>query len=196
MKHIKNERTLVVIKPDGVQRSLVGEIIGRFERIGLKVSALKMLVPTEEFTRKHYTLDPNWMKGVGEKSIKAYADQGKKHPVSDDPIKVAEGILKKLQSYLTAGPVIAMVIEGAHAAHAVRKLIGSTEPRTSHVGTIRGDLTLDSYELANVDGRAVRNLIHCSDQVSEAEREIGIWWKPEELNDYTSIQEKILYEMI
>ncbi len=192
-KHPKNERTLVVIKPDGVQRSLVGEIIGRFERIGLKIAGMKMLAPTEEFMKEHYTLDPNWMKGVGEKSIKAYTDQGKKHPVSDDPIEVAEEVLRKLKGYMTAGPVIAMVIEGAHAAQTVRKLIGSTEPRTSDVGTIRGDFVLDSYEMSDRDHRSVRNLIHASGSAAEAAMEIPHWFKKDEIIDYRHIQEAILY---
>lgn len=193
MKHPKDERTLVVIKPDGVQRSLVGEIIGRFERIGLKIVAMKMLVLTEEFIRAHYTLDPNWMKITGEKSIKAYTDKGLKHPFSDDPIKVSENILRKLRNYMTAGPVVAMVVEGAHAAPIVRKLVGGTEPRSSDVGTIRGDFVLDSYEMSDIDDRSVRNLLHASGSAAEAEMEIPHWFTPAEITDYTHIQEAILY---
>lgn len=185
----------MVIKPDGVQRSLVGEIIRRFERVGLKIVALKMLVPTEAFVRKHYTLDAGWMKSVGEKSIKAYADQGKKHPLSDDPMVVAEEVLRKLRNYLTSGPVVAMVIEGAHAAATVRKLVGSTEPKSSDVGTIRGDFVLDSYEMSDRDGRSVRNLIHASGNAAEAEAEIAHWFKPAEIVSYRHVQEKILYDV-
>lgn len=193
MKHPKSERTLVVIKPDGVQRSLVGEIIKRFERIGLKIVAMKMLVPTEAFIRAHYTLDPGWMKSVGEKSIHAYESQGKKHPLSNNPIKVAEEVLRKLREYMTAGPVVAMVIEGAHAATTVRKLVGGTEPRTSDVGTIRGDFVLDSYQMSDHDHRSVRNLIHASGSAAEAAREIPHWFKKGEIIDYRHIQEEILY---
>ncbi len=193
MKHPKKERTLVVIKPDGVQRSLIGEIIGRFERIGLKITAMKMLVLDEAFVRAHYTLDPHWTKVTGEKSIKAYTDKGLKHPLSDDPIKVSENILRKLRNYMTAGPVVAMVIEGAHAATTVRKLVGGTEPRTSDVGTIRGDFVLDSYEMSDHDDRSVRNLIHASGSAAEAEMEIPHWFKKGEVIDYRHIQEEILY---
>ncbi|MDE1874558.1 MAG: nucleoside-diphosphate kinase [Patescibacteria group bacterium] len=193
MLHPKNERTLVVIKPDGVERSLVGEIIRRFERVGLKIVAMKMLVADQEFVKAHYTLDSGWMKGVGEKSIKAYIDQGKKHPISDDPLAVAEVILRKLRSYITAGPVVAMVIEGAHAVKIVRKLVGSTEPLSSDVGTIRGDFVLDSYEMSDLDDRSIRNLIHASGSVAEAKREIAHWFKPDEIIEYRHVQEEILY---
>ena len=193
-QHPKDERTLVVIKPDGVQRSLVGEIIHRFERIGLKIVAMKMFVTDEEFVKSHYTLDETWMRRVGEKSIKAYTDKGEKHPISDDPIKVAEVVLRKLRSYITAGPVIAMVIEGARAVNVVRKLVGSTEPLSSDVGTIRGDFVLDSYEMSDRDDRSIRNLIHASGSVSEANQEIPLWFKAEEVVNYRHVQEKILYD--
>ncbi|HEU5114388.1 MAG TPA: nucleoside-diphosphate kinase [Candidatus Paceibacterota bacterium] len=193
-QHPKEERTLTVIKPDGVQRSLVGEIISRFERIGLKIVALKMFVPDADFIKKHYTLDSTWMRRVGEKSIKAYETEGKKHPLGDDPIKVAEDVIRKLREYMTAGPVIAMVIEGAHAVRIVRKLVGGTEPLTSDVGTIRGDFMLDSYEMSDIDRRSVRNLIHASGSVDEAKAEIPLWFDKEEIVDYRHVQEKILYD--
>ena len=163
MKHPKAERTLAVVKPDGVQRSLVGEIISRFERVGLKLVGIKMVAPSHEFVAGHYTLDENWLRSVGEKSIKAYADKGGKHPAGDDPLKVADIILTKLKKYMASGPVVAMVWEGAHAVAVVRKLVGSTEPLSSDVGTIRGDFVLDSYPMSDLDTRAVRNLIHASD---------------------------------
>lgn len=194
-KHPKEERTLVVIKPDGVQRSLVGEIIGRFERIGLKIVAMKMLLADAHFVKSHYTLDPTWMRRVGEKSIKAYEAEGKKHPLGDDPIAVAESVIKKLSGYMTAGPVIAMVIEGAHAVRIVRKLVGGTEPLTSDVGTIRGDYVLDSYEMSDTDNRSVRNLIHASGSVAEADGEIALWFTPKEIVRYRHVQDAILYDV-
>ncbi len=195
MQHPKNERTLVVIKPDGVQRSLTGEIIGRFERIGLKIVAMKMLVPSAEHIEKHYTLDPDWFKITGAKTIKSYMDKGLKHPVSDDPVKVSEDILRKLKNYMTSGPVIAMVLEGAHAVAIVRKLIGSTEPLSSDVGTIRGDFVLDSYTMSNTDSRSVRNLAHASGTVDEANKEIAFWFRKDEITEYRHIQEAILYDV-
>lgn len=195
MHHPKKERTLAVIKPDGVQRSLVGEIIGRFERIGLKVVAMKMLVPSADFIEAHYTLDPSWKKNVGEKSIKAYTAKGEVHPAGNDPLKIADVVLGKLRKYMTSGPVVAFVVEGAHAVSIVRKIIGSTEPLSSDVGTIRGDFVLDSYQMSDIDNRSVRNLIHASGSPAEAEQEISHWFKKDEVIDYRHIQEKILYDV-
>lgn len=194
MNHPKKERTLVIIKPDGVQRTLIGEVIKRYEKIGLKLSALKMLVPTHDQIEKHYTLDPEWRRITGEKTIKAYKDRGEK-PWTEDPLEVTKVILAKNKEYMTSGPVIAMVWEGAHAVELVRKITGGTEPRSSDVGTIRGDYVLDSYIMADTDGRAVRNIIHASGSVSEAENEIKHWFSPSEVIDYKLVQEQILYDV-
>lgn len=192
-KHRREERTLVMIKPDGVQRSLVGEIIQRFERIGLKIVAMKMVTATPEHVESHYTLDPEWRIKTGEKTIRAYKDRGESHPHGDDPMKVTAIILDKLKRYITSGPVIPMVLEGAHAVAIVRKLIGSTEPLSSDVGTIRGDFVIDSYQMSNDDERSVRNLVHASGSVEEAEKEIAHWFRPEELIAYKHVQEETLY---
>ncbi len=192
--HPKKERTLVIIKPDGIQRNLVGEIVSRFERTGLKLIAMKMIVPTEELVEKHYTLDPEWIRIAGEKSIKSAKEKG--NPVlSEVPLEVGKMVLNSLKKYLTCGPVITMVWEGNHAVSIVRKLTGSTEPLSSDVGTIRGDFVIDSYQLSNKDGRAVRNLIHSSGSVKEANDEINHWFKESDLIEYTHIQEKILYDI-
>ncbi|MDP1719374.1 MAG: nucleoside-diphosphate kinase, partial [bacterium] len=190
----KSEKTLVVIKPDGIQRSLIGEIVGRFERAGLKLVAMKMMVPTPEMVEKHYTVDPNWRVVTGQKTIDAYKKQGK-NPPSDDPMKITEVILGNLKKYMSAGPVIAMVWQGVHSVGVVRKLIGGTEPLTSDVGTIRGDFTIDSYILSDVDGRSVRNLVHASGNTSDAEKEIALWFKKDEVVSYRLIQEAILYDV-
>jgi nucleoside-diphosphate kinase len=164
INHPKKERTFVAIKPDGVQRNLIGEIIGRFERVGLKLVGVKMLVVDVEHVEKHYE-------------------------------KLDEKIKGHLKKYMTSGPVVAMVWEGANAVKLIRKLVGSTEPLSSDVGTIRGDFVLDSYAMADADERAVRNLIHASGNVEEAEFEILHWFKKEELVDYKLIQEAILYDV-
>lgn len=192
--HPKKERTLIIIKPDGVQRTLVGEIIKRYERIGLKLIAIKMCVPTEEHIEKHYTLDPDWRRVTGEKNIKNYLDKGEK-PWTTDPFEVTNKVLERLKLYMTAGPVIAMVWEGAHVVETVRKLTGKTEPRTSDVGTIRGDFVLDSYQMADTENRSIRNLVHASGSVKEAEMEIPHWFKKEEIIDYKLVQEQILYDV-
>ncbi|MCR4325969.1 MAG: nucleoside-diphosphate kinase [Patescibacteria group bacterium] len=194
MKHPKEERTLVIIKPDGVQRGLIGEIVKRYEGLGLKLVGLKMLVPDPAHVEAHYTLDPEWRKVTGEKTIKSYREKGLTPP-SEDPLEITAKILANLKKYLTAGPVIAMVWEGAHAVKIVRKITGGTEPLTSDVGTIRGDYVLDSYTMADADNRAVRNLIHASGSAGEAEAEIAHWFKPGELTDYRIIHEEILYDV-
>ncbi len=190
---MKNERTFVMVKPDGVQRSLIGEIIGRFERVGLKLVAMKMILPSAELVEKHYTLDPNWFKTNGEKTLAGYIKKGITPP-SHDPIVLAQATLRRLALYMSSGPVVAMVWQGAHAVGIVRKLIGGTEPLTSDVGTVRGDFVLDSYQLADTDDRAVRNLVHASGSPKEAEDEINLWLTKKDLIDYRLVQEAILYE--
>ena len=190
--HYKNERTFTIIKPDGIQRSLIGEVVSRFERVGLKLIALKMMIPTADMVEKHYTLDPAWKMNVGEKSIKGFKDKGLVPP-TEDPMESAETILECLREYITSGPIIAMVWQGAHAVKLVRKLVGGTEPLSSDVGTIRGDYMLDSYEMSQGDGRSIRNLIHASGSVKEAEDEIAHWFEPSDMFEYSTVQEQILY---
>jgi nucleoside-diphosphate kinase len=194
MNHPKDERTLVIIKPDGIQRSLVGEIIKRYERVGLKLLGMKMVVPSVEQIEKHYTLDPEWRRITGEKTIKGYKEKGLTPP-SEDPLEITARILETLKKYMTSGPVIAMVWQGAHAVKIVRKITGGTEPLTSDVGTIRGDFVLDSYTMSDGDNRSVRNLIHASGSEKEADAEINHWFKPNELIKYRIVQEQTLYDV-
>lgn len=192
--HPKHEQTLVIIKPDGIQRSLMGEIISRYERVGLKLVAMKMMVPTPELIEKHYTLDPEWRRITGEKTIKGYHDKGLVPP-SENPLDITNILLGRLCKYMTSGPVIVMIWEGAHAVAIVRKLTGGTEPLTSAVGTIRGDFVLDSYKTSDEDGRSVRNLVHASGSAKEAKDEIEHWFTEKEIINYTHVQEKILYDV-
>lgn len=194
MKNFKQERTLVIIKPDGLQRTLVGEIVKRYERIGLKLVGLKLMVPSEEMIEKHYTLDPEWVRVTGEKTIQGYRDKGMKPPI-EDPLEITKLLIERLKKYMTSGPVIAIVWQGAHAVAIVRKITGKTEPLMSDVGTIRGDFVLDSYEMSDNDERCIRNLIHSSGSVKEAEDEIKHWFKNEELINYRLIHEQIIYDV-
>lgn len=194
MNHPSREKTLVIIKPDGVQRALIGEIVKRFERAGLKLAGMKLIVPDSKKIEAHYTLDSSWKKNVGEKSIKSYLDKGLKPP-SEDPMVVADKVLGVLVKYMTSGPVVVMVWQGAHAVKIIRKLVGGTEPLSSDVGTIRGDFVIDSYEMSDGDGRAVRNLIHASGSVSEALNEIKYWFKEDEIVNYKLVHEQILYDV-
>lgn len=194
MNHPKKERTFVAVKPDGIQRSLIGEVIGRFEKVGLKLVAMKMLVPSAEHIEKHYTLDPAWRQVTGEKTIASYKAKGMTPP-TEDPLAVTAALLETLKKYMTSGPVIAMVWEGAHAAKIVKKITGGTEPLTSDVGTIRGDYVLDSYSMSDTDKRAVRNIVHCSGSPQEAEMEINHWFKSEDIINYRLMQEEVLYDV-
>ena len=193
-KPSKTDRTLIIIKPDGVQRSLIGEITKRYERAGLKLVAIKMLVPTPEMVEKHYTLDPEWRRITGEKTIKGYLDKGLIPPLTD-PFEITARILERLKKYMTSGPVIAMVWQGAHAVPIVRKITGGTEPLQSDVGTIRGDFVLDSYQLSDEGERSVRNLVHASGSPDEAEKEIKHWFSDSEILNYRLIQEQIIYDV-
>lgn len=193
MIHPSKEKSFVIIKPDGVQRALVGEIISRIERVGLKIVAMKMVLPTEEQCWTHYSKDDVWYATKGENTINGRKAAGL--PIEKTAMEYGKDIIGCLVKYMTSGPVIAMIISGNQAVGIVKKIVGGTEPLTSDVGTIRGDYTLDSYNLSSMDGRAVRNLIHCTGEPHEAEREINLWFKPEEIIEYRQVQEQILYDV-
>src|SRR3989344_9675953 len=192
--HPAKERTLAIIKPDGVQRSLIGDVIRRYERIGLKLVGIKMVVPTEEHIEQHYTLDPDWRRRTGQKTIDSYKKKGLTPP-SEDPLEITGKVLVMLKKYMTLGPVVPMVWQGANAVAVVKKITGGTEPLTSDVGTIRADLMLDSYSLSDRDQRAVRNIVHVSGSVEEAAAEIKHWFSENELIDYRLGSEAIFYDV-
>lgn len=187
------ERTLLLIKPDGVQRSLIGELIKRYERTGLKFIAIKMVLATEEQGWEHYKKDDAWFIEKGENTVKNLTAQGRS--VEKPAIEYGKDIIRQNVKFLTSGPMVACVLEGNQAVGIVKKITGGTEPLTSDVGTVRGDLTVDSYAICAADGRAVRNLVHCSDKPEEAEREIPIWFEEKELIRYRQIQEQTLYDV-
>ncbi|MFA6547365.1 MAG: nucleoside-diphosphate kinase [Candidatus Magasanikbacteria bacterium] len=189
----QKERSFVAIKPDGVQRSLIGEIIQRLEKTGLKLVALKMVVATEDMLLTHYNKDDKWYEEKGSVVVKNRQAAGL--AVEKPALEYGKDIIRALVKFMSCSPVVAMVWEGNQAVGIVKKIVGGTEPLTSDVGTIRGDLTLDSYELSNLDGRAVRNLIHCSDKPEEALREMQIWFKENELVNYRLVQEQVLYDV-
>jgi nucleoside-diphosphate kinase len=187
------ERSLVLLKPDTVQRSLVGEVIKRFENTGLKIAAMKMIVPTEQQLLTHYNKDDAWYQRKGEGIVKELEQQGK--PIEKEPAEYGKDIIRTIVRYMTAAPVVAMIMEGNKAVSVVTKIVGTTEPATSDVGTIRGDYTVDSYFHATFENRAVRNLVHQSESPEEAEREIAIWFKDEEIMNYVTAQERIMYDV-
>jgi nucleoside-diphosphate kinase len=191
--HPKTERSFVIIKPDGVQRSLVGEILSRFERTGLKLVSLKMTTLNPDLIWKHYDMDDVWFLSKGTKIAENRVAAGLS--AEKEPIEYGKDIIRALEKYMTAGPVVIMVWEGNQAVGVVTKIVGETAPTSADVGTIRGDLTIDSYEMCAIDDRAVRNLIHCSDTPENAEKEIAMWLGADEVLQYRLLNEAILYDV-
>lgn len=166
MPENKVQKTLVLFKPDAVQRGIVGEILTRFERVGLKIVATKMIAPDKSHYHTHY-------EGIG-KMITRRGEQ-------------AFGVTLEM---MTQGPVIAMVFEGVEAVALVRKLVGPTEPKSAQPGTIRGDFSHMSFGYADEAGKGIPNLIHASGDEEEAEQEINHWFADSELYDYQSVHER------
>lgn len=191
--HPKKERTLVIVKPDGVQRGLIGEILKRFERTGLKFVAMKFMLPQADQCWKHYNKDEAWFMLKGNRIVEDRKNQGLS--IDKEPLEYGKDIIQSNVDFFTSGPVLAFIIEGNQSVAIVKKLVGGTEPTTSDVGTIRGDFTVDSYALSSIDNRAVRNLVHCSDSPEEAEREIPLWFDESESVSYRLIQEQVLYDV-
>jgi nucleoside-diphosphate kinase len=191
--HPKKERSFVIVKPDGVQRSLIGEIIKRFERTGLKLIGLKMTVMDKDRIWKHYNKDDAWFIKKGTNIAKDREAAGLS--AEKEPIEYGKDIIRALEKFMTCGPVVMMVWEGNQAVSVVKKIVGETEPAMSDVGTIRGDFTIDSYALSAVDDRAVRNLIHCSDEPDNANFEIDLWFNQDELVTYRLLNTEILYDV-
>ncbi len=192
---MKKEKTFVILKPDTIQRSLIGEITQRLERTGLKLVAVKMIQANEEQLTRHYGKNDEWYLEKGTKRVRLLKEAGKEVDESRPPIEYGKDIIRGVVRYMQSSPVVAMVWEGNQAVAIVKKLVGTTDPTTSDVGTIRGDYQLDSYTLSDAEQRGIRNLLHCSDQVAEAQREIDIWFTSSELSDYRHINEAILEDV-
>jgi nucleoside-diphosphate kinase len=187
------EKTLVLFKPDVVQRQIVGEFITRFERKGFKIVGMKMIWPTKKLVGLHYAEEKEYLIEVGKKTIKSALERNEKMKESD-PLKVGKKIREWNMEYLSCGPILAIVLEGASVIESVRKMIGSTNPITADIGTIRADYSPDSYMLANIQGRNTRTLLHASDSSKSAKREIPLWFKKGELYKYSVGIEHILYD--
>jgi len=179
MQHPKEEKTFVLIKPDGVRKGLVGEIINRFERRDLKVVALEMYQPSKAEMDNHYPKDEKWLRRIGERTTATYVKYG--HDVKRDfgttePLKIGKEVRKWLVNFMISAPVVKMVVQGVHAVDMVRKIVGDTMPYLAEMGTIRGDYSADSAISANIDHRAIYNLVHASETPAEAKHEIQHWF--------------------
>lgn len=188
------EKTLVLLKPDAVQRALIGELIARFEKTGFKVIGMKMIWADETTAGIHYADDETWMQSLGEKTKAAYEKKGK--PLTETAVEVGKRIRKLLMNFLSMSPCVAICIQGHGVITKVRTLVGATAPILAIPGTIRGDYSFDSYELSDASGRPLQNLIHASDSKESAEKEIKIWFKEEELHSYKRIDESLLYRKV
>jgi nucleoside-diphosphate kinase len=177
------ERTLVLIKPDGVKRGISGKIISRFEDTGLKIIAMKMVWIDEEHAKNHYVLDDEWAKNVFEKA-RVSCEKENRQMKHKNYLEMGEDIQRKNVNFLVEGPVVAVILKGPHAIEIVRKMIGATEPRQAVPGTIRGDfVSVESYSIADSEERVIRNLVHASDSPKSAQREISLWFKEEEITE-------------
>lgn len=177
--NFKQERTYVMVKPDGVKKGLIGEIIRRFEQRDLKIVALEMFQPTAEQIDNHYPKDEAWIRRLGQKTLSTYAKYSM-DPVqalgTADDLEIGKMVRVWLVGYMTSAPLVRMVVEGVHAVDMVRKICGVTLPYLADMGTIRGDYSADSPAVANSEKRAVMNLVHASETPAEAEHEIEYWF--------------------
>jgi len=179
MMHPKEEKTFIIIKPDGVRKGLIGEIISRFERRDLKVVALEMFHPSRKEMDNHYPKDEKWIRRLGEKTMATYAKYGhdvKKDFGTSDLVRVGKTVRGWLIDFMSSAPMIKMVVQGVHAVDMVRKIVGPTMPYLAEMGTIRGDFSNDSPLNANVERRSVYNLVHASETPEEAKHEIQHWF--------------------
>ncbi len=179
MSHPKEEKTFVMIKPDGVRKGLIGEVIQRFEKRDLKIIALEMFQPSHDQLDNHYPKNEEWVTRLGHKTRATYEKYGE-DLVADfgtsDPAKIGPEIRKWLIDYMKSAPLVKMVIQGVHSVDVVRKIAGDTLPYKADMGTIRGDFSIDSPALANKEKRAVMNIIHCSETPEEALHEVKHWF--------------------
>ena len=181
------ERTVVLIKPDGVKRGHIGEVISRFERMGLKIIAMKMVWASYEHLGKHYTDKKEYLINIGKKTLKTYEEYGldaKEGLGTADPLILGKMIRQWTINYVGSGPVVAILLEGRHAVDNVRSIAGPTMPVNAPAGTIRGDLATDSAAYANLDKRAVENIVHISGSVEEAKLEEKLWFHKNEIHNY------------
>jgi nucleoside-diphosphate kinase len=191
LDELRREKTVVIMKPDAVIRHIVGELITRFERKGLKIVGMKMIWPTRALAEKHYVDTDEWLVDTGTKTYNSYMAKGIKPTL--EPREIGMNTRRKLMDHLTAGPVVALILEGAHAIEVVRKMRGATSPLAAEVGTIGFDYTLESYELSDAGDWAIKNVIHASDSPANADREINIWFQKDEVVDYKTAVDDVLY---
>ncbi|MEI8143498.1 MAG: nucleoside-diphosphate kinase [Candidatus Berkelbacteria bacterium] len=190
------EQTFVMMKPDGVQRGLIGEVVGRLEKRGLKIVAMKMVKPSIEHIDKHYPTDVTWIERLGNKGFTLFEEYGI-DPMevmgTNSKLEAGQMVREWLVNYMVEAPVVAMVVEGVHAIDMVRKIAGHTLPNKADIGTVRGDFSVDSPAAANIAKRAIKNIMHASENPEEAKNEIAHWFSQEEIFDYDRGDHEIMF---
>lgn len=188
------ERTLVLLKPDAVQRGVIGELITRFEKPGFKVIGMKLVNADKDLAGAHYANDEEWLMSVGAKTKANYAKNGVE--VKETELEIGQKIRQQLIDYITMSPSVALCIEGHGVIDKIRLIVGGTSPSSAAPGTIRGDFSFDSYGLADEAGRPIQNLIHASDSIASSDREIKLWFNDNELHPYQRVDEALLYRKV
>jgi nucleoside-diphosphate kinase len=179
MHKLREEQTFLLIKPDGVRKGLIGEVLKRIEQRDLKIVALEMFESTREQVDEHYPKDSAWIHRLGEKSLATYHKYGmdaRAELGTDEPDEIGKMVRRWLMDYMVSAPAVRMIIQGIHAVDMVRKICGPTMPYIADMGTIRGDFSADSPAIANSEKRAVMNLVHASETPEEAAHEIEFWF--------------------
>ena len=194
--HMSTERTFMMVKPDGVMRGLIGEVIKRVEQRGLKIVAIKMMTADAKHIDDFYPKTDAWITRLGEKALSTFTEYNI-DPVeclgTKDPKKIGQSVRESILVYMTTGPVVPMVVEGVHAVSVIRKIIGSTLPIFAEPGTIRGDFAHDAPTCANVEGRSIINIVHASETPEEAAHEIAHWFAESEIQDYDRADHVIMF---
>ena len=173
------ERTLVVLKPDAIERKLYGKIINIFEEAGLNIVAMKLMNASENLLRTHYQKPDEWKEKIGGFVFKDYEKLGlnvKDALGTDIPKELGQKVLDQLVEYMMSTPVLAFVLEGNEAVTNVRRIVGDTYPIKADPGSLRGKYSVDSADLAAIEKRAVKNLVHASGEKDEADVEINLWF--------------------
>ncbi len=194
--HLPTEKTFIMVKPDGVMRGLIGEVIKRLEQRGLKVVAMKMMHATRDHIDGFYPKEQAWIDRLGQKGLKTFAEYDidpKKHMGTDNQSEIGAVVRAGLIDFLSMAPVVPMVVEGIHAISVVRKIVGSTLPVFAEPGTIRGDYSIDAPTAANLEGRSIYNIVHASETAEEAAHEIDYWFKKNELFDYDRADHVVMF---
>jgi len=198
LTQMNKQKALLIIKPDGVQRGLCGTILKRFEKVGLTIIGFKFASADPATVKAHYPENDVWFGKVGQRTLTNYAKKGldaKKIFGTDNAIQIGKTVKQWLISYFQESPVLIVAVEGYETIEIVRKISGNTIPILAIPGTVRGDFSHDTIDLANEQNRPLRNIIHASDSVEDGEKEVNLWFTKEELFSYKRADEALMFPL-